>query len=62
MPAERVEHAGNLARDAGAHEDVVHSGQHRAVQGREIGELKFREKIHTDGAVMSVLREMATLI
>ena len=36
---ERIEHAGDLARYPSAHEHVIHSGEHRAVQDGEIGKL-----------------------
>ena len=57
MRGERVEHPGNLARDAGAHEDVVHAGEHRAVERGEVGELDLREEVDADRPVVPFLGE-----
>ena len=55
--AERIEHAGNLARYACAHQHVVHAGEHRAVQRCEVRHLHLRQQVDPDHAVVALLRE-----
>ena len=50
-----VQRAGNGARDAGAHEHIIHVGQHRAVERRQGGQLDFFEKINADQSVVAFL-------
>ena len=57
MLRERVEHTGNLSRDACAHEHIVHPREHRAIERRQIGHLHLGQQVDADHAVMAVLRE-----
>ena len=45
MPCERIEHAGDLQRDPRAHDDVVHSGEHRSVDAGQMRCLDLLQKI-----------------
>ena len=57
MLGERVEGAGDLAWNAGAHEDDVHAREHRPVECGQIRHLHLREQIDPDSALMSVFRQ-----
>ena len=50
-----VQRAGNGARNAGAHEHVIHVGEHRAVKRGQGGQLDFFEKIDADQSVVAFL-------
>ncbi len=54
---ERVEHPGNLTRNTGAHQHIVHTSEHRTVQRREIRHLHLREQIDAHITVVSLFRE-----
>jgi hypothetical protein len=54
---ERVQGPGNLARNTGTHEHIVHAGEHRAVERCEIGHLYLREQVDAHRARLAVLRE-----
>ena len=43
-----VEHGGDIPGNAGAHQDDAHTREHRAVQGRELGELDLGEQVDSD--------------
>ena len=49
---ERVERAGDLARNAGTHEHVVHAGEHRPIQRCEVGHLHLGEQIDSNHSVV----------
>ncbi len=45
---QRVERRRDLARDAGAHEHVVHAGEHRAVERGEVRHLDLGQQVDAD--------------
>ena len=49
-----VEHAGDGARDARAHQHIIHAREHRAENRRQRGELDFFQKVDADRSVMSL--------
>ena len=55
--AQRVECSGDLAGDAGAHQDIVDPGQDGPVQGRQIGKLNLRHEVDPNGVGVPFLRE-----
>ena len=52
-----VEHAGDLQRDAGAHQDVADAGQHGAVDGDQVRRLDLLEEVDADGIVVAFARQ-----
>src|ERR1017187_8680340 len=52
-----VEHAGNLQRNSGSHKDVIDTGEHRSVDGGQMGDLDFLQIIHADGVVVTFASE-----
>ncbi|MCR6494332.1 hypothetical protein [Cellulomonas sp. P24] len=54
---ELVEQVGDVARDAGPHQDDVDPGEHRPVGGGRGGHLHLLEEVDADRAVVTVLRE-----
>ena len=57
MQDEAVEDAGDADRDAGAHEDGRHAGEHRAVDRRQDRQLDLLEVVDADGPVVPLTRE-----
>jgi hypothetical protein len=54
---ERVEDAGNLSWNAGAHDHDVDSREHRPVQRCEIGHLHLRQQVEPDRSGVALFRE-----
>ena len=50
-----IQRAGNGAWYAGAHEYVIHVGEHRAIKRGQGGQLDFFEKINTDQSAVAFL-------
>jgi len=50
---EGVKHAGNVERDARAHEHVAHAGQHCAVDGGQMGELDLLKEVDADRVLVA---------
>ena len=46
---ERIENPGDLGRDAGAHDDVAHAGQHARRRGNQVRDLDLLQVVDADG-------------
>ena len=54
---ELVHHAGNRARNARAHQHVIHAGEHRAENRGQGGQLDFFQEVDADESGVAFLRE-----
>ncbi len=50
-----VQYPGNLPRDAGPHDYVIHACKHCPVQGKNIGQYYFFKQIDSYKAIMAFL-------
>ncbi len=50
---EEIQHAGNFERDAGAHQHVVHAGEHRSVDGGQVRRLDLLQIVDADRIVVT---------
>ena len=58
MLEQLVDGGGDLARDARAHQHVVHSGEHRTIEQWEVGELDLGEQVDAHQPVVPLTGEV----
>ena len=57
VPHESIEEPGDLARDARAHEHVIHAREQRAIEDGRRRQLHLLEKVDSDAAAVPFFRE-----
>ena len=53
VAGEAIEHARNLERHTGPHQNVPDAGEHRAIDGGQVRNLDFFQIVDTDGVVVA---------
>ena len=53
MRRKGVQHAGDVQRNARAHQHVAHAGQHRAIDRRQVRHLHLLKKIDAHGILVA---------
>src|ERR1700722_4506243 len=57
VASQEIKHSGNLQWNARAHEDITNTGEHRAIQGRQMRNLNFFQIVDSDRIFMAFASE-----